>query len=42
MLAHQYGVRIDDELVYAKLDDLDLFVRFVEEVYDYMDAEGHF
>jgi uncharacterized protein YutE (UPF0331/DUF86 family) len=42
VLAHQYGVRIDDELVYARLDDLDLFVRYLEEVYEHLDAESYF
>lgn len=42
VLAHQYGVRIDEEIVYERLDNLDVFVSFVDEVYEYMDQEGYF
>jgi uncharacterized protein YutE (UPF0331/DUF86 family) len=40
VLAHQYGSRIDDEIVHGRLSDLGLFVTFVDEVYDHLRDRG--
>jgi len=42
VLAHQYGTRIDDEIVHRQLGDLGLFVSFVDEVYEYLQDSDAF
>ena len=42
VLAHTYGSVVDDDVVYAALDDLDRYRAFVHAVREYLDSMGAF